>query len=412
MYLPYVRSELRNRSQRTAVNVIGIAIGIGLYVAINAVSAAYQTAVMQPFAELGANLVVQKPEKDVAAGAPPKSMRGIRLPFSNQAVTEAELLALRSLDNVTGVSGSLLLWDFLPKGFGAISGIDLDHPELGPVKVNEWISSGERLSKPGDALVEKHFAKFHNIKVGDAITLGEGAFNVVGLLEIKEGVQIAAANYYISLTDAQSLLPGLDGAVNVVYVSLDDPAALDSVKRSIASSMPELSVGSSDSFVEMMGGISLVSGWFSYAVSAVALAGAVLLVLKSMSASLVERLREIGVLKALGWTRRNIQAQLLGEAVAQCVLGGLLGIALGYLGAYLVGTFSIPLVSSWELNPLPAGAKLETEAAQTMMRLPVTFSWELLGVSLLFSVLIGCLAAYVLGRTTAKLKPSTILRKI
>ncbi len=46
-----------------------------------------------------------------------------------------------------------------------------------------------------------------------------------------------------------------------------------SVKRSIASTMPELSVGSSDSFVEMMDGISLVSGWFSYAVSAIALAG-------------------------------------------------------------------------------------------------------------------------------------------
>ena len=412
MYLPYVRSELRNRSQRTAVNVIGIAIGIGLYVAINAIAAAYQKAVMQPFAELGANLVVQKPEKDVAAGAPPKTMRGIRLPFSNQPVTEAELRTLRSLDNVSGVSGSLLLWDFLPKGFGAISGIDLAHSELGPVRVNEWVASGESLRNPGDALVEKHFAKFHNLKVGDAIKLGDGTFNVVGLLEIKEGVQIAAANYYISLTDAQSLLPGLDGAVNVVYVSLGDPAALDSVKRSIASSMPDLSVGSSDSFVEMMGGISLVSGWFSYAVSAIALAGAVLLVLKSMSASLVERLREIGVLKALGWTKRNIQAQLLGEAVAQCVLGGLLGIALGYLGAYLVGTFSIPLASSWELNPLPAGAKLETEAAQTMMRLPVTFSWELLGVALLFSVLIGCLAAYILGRTTAKMKPSTILRKI
>jgi putative ABC transport system permease protein len=412
MYLPYVKSELRNRSQRTAVNVLGIAIGIGLYVAINAISAAYQRAVMQPFAELGANLVVQKPEKDTAAGAPPKTMRGIRLPFSNQPVTEAELLTLRSLDNVTGAGGSLLLWDFVPKGFQVISGVDPAHPELGPVRVNEWVAEGERLRNPGDVLVEKHFAKFHSIKVGDAITLGEGDFTVVGLLEIKEGVQIAAANYYISLADAQSLLPELAGAVNVVYVSLDDPAALDSVKRSIASAMPGMSVGSSDSFVEMMGGISLVSGWFSYAVSGIALAGAVLLVLKSMSASLVERLREIGVLKALGWTKRNIQAQLLGEAVAQCVLGGLLGIALGYCGAYLAGMLSIPLASSWELNPLPAGAKLETEAAQAMMRLPVAFSWELLGAALLFSVLIGCLAASVLGRTTAKMKPSTILRKI
>lgn len=411
MYFPYVKSELRNRSHRTAVNILGIAIGIGLYVAINAIAAAYQKAVMQPFAQLGADLVVQRPEKNTATGQPPKSMRGVRLPFSNQPVTLAELSALQSLDNVSDVSGSLLLWDFVPKGFRSISGIDLARPELGPVQVNEWVSQGEHLSNPGDALVEKHFAKFHNIKVGDSISLGERQFGIVGLLEVKEGVQIAAANFYISLTDAQNLVPDLAGPVNVVYVRLRDPALLDSVRRSITSAMPELSVSSSDSFVEMMGGISLVSGWFSYAVSGIALAGAILLVLKSMSASLIERVQEIGVLKALGWTKGNIQRQLLGEAVVQCVLGGLLGIALGYLGAYLVGTFSIPLASSWELNPLPAGAKLEMQGSQAM-RLPVVFSWGLMCMSLLFSVLIGCLAAFVLGRTTAKMKPSAILRKI
>ena len=411
MYLPYVKAELRNRSHRTAVNIIGIAIGIGLYVAINAIAAAYQKAVMQPFAQLGADLVVQRPDQSGTTGQPPKTMRGVRLPFSNQPVTIADLAALRSLDNVTDVSGSLLLWDFIPKGFRSISGIDLARPEFGPVQVNEWVSQGERLRNPGDALVEKHFAKFHNIKVSDTISIGERQFGIVGLLEVKEGVQIAAANLYISLTDAQALVPDLAGPVNVVYVRLRDPAMLDSVRRSIISAIPELSVSSSDSFVEMMGGISLVSGWFSYAVSAIALVGAVLLVLKSMSASLVERVQEIGVLKALGWTKGNIQGQLLGEAVVQCVLGGLLGIALGYLGAYMVGMVSIPLASSWELNPLPAGAKLETQGSQAI-RLPVVLSWGLVWLSLLFSVLIGCLAAYVLGRTTAKMKPSIILRKI
>lgn len=412
MYFPYVKNELRNRSHRTLVNIIGITIGIGLYVAINAIAAAYQKAVMQPFAQFGADLVVQRPEKNAAAGQPPKTMRGVRLPFSNQPVTKAELSALQSLDNVAGVSGSLLLWDFVPKGFRSISGIDLARPELGPVRVNEWVSQGERLRNSGDALVEKHFAKFHNIKVGDTIRLGERQFTIAGLLEVKEGVQIAAANFYISLTDAQALVSGLAGPVNVAYVRLRDPAMQDSIRRSILSSMPELSVSSSDSFVEMLGGISLVSGWFSHAVSGIALIGAVLLVLKSMSASLVERIQEIGVLKALGWTKGNIQGQLLGEAVVQCVLGGVLGIALGYLGAYLVGTFSLPLASSWELNPLPSGAKLEAQSSIRAMRLPVAFSWGLTGVSLLFSVLIGCFTAFILGRTTAKMKPSIILRKI
>ena len=160
-----------------------------------------------------------------------------------------------------------------------------------------------------------------------------------------------------------------------------------------------------------MGGISLVSGWFSWMLTSIALAGAALLVLKSMSASLVERIQEIGVLKALGWTRRNIQAQLLGEAVVQCVIGGLIGIGLGFAGAYLAGMMSIPMASAWELNPLPASARAESAASQ-FVRLPVDFSWLLMLFALGFSVAIGCIAAYFLGKSVEKVKPSIILRKI
>ena len=81
----YVINELRHHHHRTLVNVLGIAIGIALFVSINAVSTAYQKAVSLPFKNLGADLVVQKPEKRAVDSAQtPASMRGIRLPFSNQ----------------------------------------------------------------------------------------------------------------------------------------------------------------------------------------------------------------------------------------------------------------------------------------------------------------------------------------
>ena len=86
----YVLNELRHHRHRTLVNVLGIAMGIALFVSINAVSAAYQEAVSLPFKNLGADLVVQRPEKRaVDSGQPPASMRGIRLPFSNQILAAA-----------------------------------------------------------------------------------------------------------------------------------------------------------------------------------------------------------------------------------------------------------------------------------------------------------------------------------
>ena len=77
---------------------------------INAVSSAYQKAVSLPFKNLGADIVVQKPEKRaVDAAQTPTSMRGIRLPFSNQLLSQEELRKLGSLDGVASSASSLLL---------------------------------------------------------------------------------------------------------------------------------------------------------------------------------------------------------------------------------------------------------------------------------------------------------------
>ena len=143
MNFRYVMKELRHHHHRTLVNILGIAIGIALFVSINAVSTAYQKAVSLPFKNLGADLVVQKPEKRaVDAAQTPASMRGIRLPFSNQLLSAEDLRKLASLDGVASTASSLLLWEFDRGGFRTIMGVDLSQPSLGPIKVKEWLKEG------------------------------------------------------------------------------------------------------------------------------------------------------------------------------------------------------------------------------------------------------------------------------
>jgi putative ABC transport system permease protein len=193
----YVASELRHRHQRTLVNVLGIAIGIALFVSINAVSAAYQQAVSLPFKNLGADLTVQKPERRAVDSAPsPAAMRGIRLPFSNQFLSEQELQKLLSLEDADSVASSLLLWEFDQGGFRTIMGVDLSQTGLGPVKVRKWIKEGRFPEIEGEAVLEKHYAKFHRIPLNGRISIEGSPFTVVGILEIKEGSQIASANIY------------------------------------------------------------------------------------------------------------------------------------------------------------------------------------------------------------------------
>ena len=198
MNYSYVLKELRHHHNRTLVNILGIGIGIALFVSINAVSTAYQKAVSLPFKNLGADIVVQRPEKRaVDSSQPPASMRGVRLPFSNQLLPPGDLEKLKTIEGIDSMASSLLLWEFDKSGFRTIIGVDLTQPSLGPVKVKEWLKEGRFPQKEGEVVLEKHYAKFHHSTIESTTEINGRPFSIVGLLEIKEGSQIASSNIYL-----------------------------------------------------------------------------------------------------------------------------------------------------------------------------------------------------------------------
>ncbi|HBZ56614.1 MAG TPA: hypothetical protein DEO88_14515, partial [Syntrophobacteraceae bacterium] len=291
----YVVQELRHHRHRTLVNVMGIAVGIALFVAINSVSSAYQEAVSLPFKSLGTDMIVQRPEKRASDSAQSAAvMRGIRLPFSNQLLSKEDLAQIQAIEAIDSYATSLLLWEFGKTGFRTIMGVDSSQPSLGPVKATEWIKEG-RFPGKGEILVEKHYAKFAHTKMGDSIEIGGRSYKVVGLLEIREGAQAASANMYLPISEARDLIgTGADSA-NVAFLRLKNPSQLGSVKADLSKNLSGVSVTSSDSFMELMGGISKISDQFSFLASIVAFGGAVFLIVKTMLANLVERTREIGI---------------------------------------------------------------------------------------------------------------------
>jgi putative ABC transport system permease protein len=412
MIFRYVIQELRHHHNRTIVNILGIAVGIALFVSINAVAAAYRNAVSLPFKNIGADLVVQKPEKhDVDSVNAPASMQGVRLPFSNQIISSEEVRRLASVKGVGDSASSLLLWEFARDGFRTVMGIDLTQSGLGPVKVKEWLAEGRFPEREGELVMEKHYAKFHHTRIGDTVSIGGRPFKVVGLVAIKEGAQVAAANIYLPIADARNLLGSDATGVNIVYLRLIEPSYLEQVKMQIGKEFQGMSVTSSDSFLELMGGVSKVSGQFAFIISIVALIAAIFLIIKTMLANLVERSREIGILKALGWTEKDIQKQLMGEALLQSIAGGILGLVIGYVISYFLGFISIPAATPWQLNLMPAFAKAQA-AASTSVRLPVNISAGLISASLAISIVTGMLASYLMGRRTSRMKPGDILRKL
>lgn len=412
MYYRYIIKELRYRSNRTLVNVFGIAVGIALFVSISAVSGAYKTAASRPFKNFGADLIVQRAEKQqTQTDKRIKSMRGIRLPFSNQLFDAQDMEALQRIEGVDATAHALLLWEFAENGFRTIMGVDAGQPSLGAAKVRNWVKQGHFPEKPDEIAIEKHFAKFQKLGPGDMFEIGGHTFTIAGIIEIKEGAQVAAANIYMSLGSARMLFTGKPDAINLIYLRLNDPSMLNQIKSKLEVQIKGASISSSDSFLELMGGVSMISEKFSFIASMVGLLGAALLIMKTMIANLVERSPEIGILKAVGWTQKEIQRQLTAEAFIQALVGGMLGILMGYFISFLLGFLSISIPVPWGLNPVPAMAK-QAQAASQVVRLPVSVSWPLAATAMGLSVIIGCVIGYVTGRRTSEMKPADIIRQL
>ena len=184
------------------------------------------------------------------------------------------------------------------------------------------------------------------------------------------------------------------------------------MKTQIDRQLTGVSVTSSDSFLELMGGVSKILDQFSLLLSIIALGGAVSLIIKTMVANLIARSSEIGILKAVGWTGKDVQKQLLGEALLQSLAGGVLGLIMGYGASYLLGFTSIPIITPWQVNLLPALARTAEGAGPAAVRLPVSLSPGLMVAALGLSLLAGALASYFMGRRTARMKPVDILRRL
>jgi putative ABC transport system permease protein len=412
MSLRYVWKELLHHHHRTLVNILGIGVGIALFISINAVAAGYKKAVSMPFTNIGADIVVQMPEVRAADSTrQPASMQGIRLPFSNQILPEEYINKLKSIEGVASTGSSLLLWEFNKGGFKTIMGVDPTQPDIGPVRVKDWIKEGRFPQKEGEVTLEKHYAKFHHTIIGDKIETGGRHYTVTGLLEIKEGAQIASANIYMLLSDARILSASGPDGVNIIYLRLKDPSYQSAVKTKIADEFQGLSVSSSDSILELMGGVAQISDQFSFLASIIALGGAILLIIKTMLGNLIERSREIGILKAIGWTESDVRKQLMGEVFLQSIAGCAFGILIGYIFSYLLGFLSIPVNTPWELNLLPAFAK-DTQGAVQSVQLPVSISLNLVAISIGLSLVTCGLAVYTMGKRAAGMKPADILRKI
>jgi putative ABC transport system permease protein len=186
----------------------------------------------------------------------------------------------------------------------------------------------------------------------------------------------------------------------------------ETFKSRLEKILPGISVISADSSLEVMGGISKISNQFALIVSIVAVIGAILLIVRSMAANLMTRANQIGILKAVGWTSKDVHSQIMGEAIIQSLAGGVFGLVVGYLSAYLLANVPVSVAGPAQMSQMPSVARNSEMALSSTVTLPVHLSAELIVASLIISVFSGLLAGYLMGRRTDSMKPADIMREL
>jgi ABC-type antimicrobial peptide transport system permease subunit len=187
------------------------------------------------------------------------------------------------------------------------------------------IIEGEPLTGRHQLIVGRQAAEQMGVTVGDTVRLLKSNFRVVGIFET--GIAYEDIGVVMGLREAQALT-GKPHQVMYYAIKLHRPGQAEAVRAELEAAFPGLDISLTSDIAESMSDFQVMQQLMSQ-VSILALFVGGLGMLNTMLMSVLERTREIGVLRALGWHRRRVLGMILRESLVLGAIGGVCGILLG-----------------------------------------------------------------------------------
>lgn len=359
--------SLATSKLRSALTMLGIVIGVAAVITLVSLGQGVQRMVTEEIKSAGANLLLIFPGGLQSQGA-----------FTAQSsLTYGDAQALADPLNapyVTALAPQLSRSARVSYAdndlFISVVGVT---PEAVPVRnlrvaYGEFIDAGHlharsRVAVLGSGVVDDLFPS-GLYPLGQSIKINGLPFRLIGVLEEKGATAFGSQDdmIWVPLTTAYArLFPqerNVSGEylISTIYAQVASQDQLDATAEEITTVLRQrhdLDLGDDDDFtvitqadlVAILGEITGVLTLFLGAIAAISLLVGGIGIMNIMLVSVTERTREIGIRKAVGAKRRDILLQFLVEAVVLSLLGGVVGIALGYLGSNLVARLSEDLAA-------------------------------------------------------------------
>jgi putative ABC transport system permease protein len=296
------------RPLRSFLSVIAIAIQVVLVLLIVGFTSGVLSEWGKRVEGVGADLLVQPPNSSIFFA------------FSSAVMQESLGDKIAQLPGVDEVAPTVILTE--PKSFSIVYGIDFQR--FNALSRGFLFRSGRPFADADEAIADDIIAQTKHLKLGQQVTLLNHTFTICGIVAHGKG-----ARYFIPLKTAQSIT-GAEKRVSMFYVR--SKGDTESTRAQIIQLTPLDSVRSIAELVTLLNSSNLPQlKPFTRSMVGLGMVISFLVVLLNMHTMVMERTREIGILKALGLSRFGILRMLLGETFLLTISGCALGILITYV---------------------------------------------------------------------------------
>jgi ABC-type antimicrobial peptide transport system permease subunit len=339
------------------------------------------------------------------------------LPVRFQQYTASITTARRSINQAVNPPST----DISTTSYTA-AGIDPASPPSGLVTTAQLVS-GRWIGKTAgnEVLLNQSYANQHSYGIGAQLPINGTSYTVVGL--VKPTLTGSIADVYFPLSTIQSLA-GKSGRITQILVKVKDAGQVDAVAKRIQTELPGATVITTQSLANQVTGslkdVKKLADSLGGALAVIVVAAAFVIAMLLTLSSVGKRVREIGTLRAIGWSRGRVVRQIVAETVGIGLVAGALGIALGFGASAAVTALSPALtantvgVSTFQGSSLAGLFGQSTQAVTTSSTIHLTAPIHpltlIVGVAL--AVLGGLIAGGVGAARAARLSPSEALRNL